>query len=53
MEQILVNFINNSATIQKGVFLLAAGVLFVFAVQFIFYLTIKLWMRQKKPENEI
>ena len=33
----------DASNIQKGVFLMAAGVGFVFAVQVVFYLIVKLW----------
>ena len=48
MEQALYNFINSATTIQKGLFLMVAGVSFVFAVQLVFYLTVKLWSGKKK-----
>jgi hypothetical protein len=40
-------FIRNATTVQKSLFLLVCGVLFVFAVQVVFYLTVKLWPRKK------
>jgi hypothetical protein len=48
MEQFLRTFIQNASTVEKGCFLLVCGVLFVFAVQVVFYLTVKLWPRGKK-----
>ena len=48
MDQALNDFVRNATTVEKGVFLLVAGVCFVFAVQFIFFLTVKIWMRRKK-----
>ncbi|MCL2128292.1 MAG: hypothetical protein FWH38_08555 [Treponema sp.] len=48
MESVFNNFINTASVFEKGVFLMAAGVLFVFAVQVVFYLTVKLWPRGKK-----
>lgn len=51
LEQLFNNFINNATVFQKGVFLMVTGVLFVFAVQLVFYLTVKFWPRGKKtPE---
>jgi hypothetical protein len=48
MENIFNDFINNATLVQKGVFLMVTGVLFVFAVQLVFYLTVKLWPRSKR-----
>jgi Na+-transporting methylmalonyl-CoA/oxaloacetate decarboxylase gamma subunit len=47
MEQMFNNFILNATTFQKGVFIMIAGVCFVFAVQVIFYLIVKLWPKHK------
>jgi hypothetical protein len=52
MEQALNNFIQTASTGQKGVFLMIVGVLFVFAVQTVFYLTVKLWLRSSKSKSE-
>jgi len=41
--QILNEFLINATNIQKGLFLMIAGIGFVFAVQVIFYLIVKLW----------
>jgi hypothetical protein len=49
MDLLLQRFIQNSTTLQKGVFLMVCGVLFVFAVQVVFYLIVKLWPRDKGP----
>ena len=51
MENLFVNFVNNATVFQKGVFLMAAGIIFVFAVQVVFYLTVKLW--QLRKENDV
>ena len=53
MNQALYDFVRNATLIEKGVFLMVAGVCFVFAVQTIFYLTVKIWMRtgQKKDNT--
>ena len=45
MEQLFMNFLGNASNVQKGFFLMCAGVGFVFSVQFIFYLVVKLWTR--------
>jgi hypothetical protein len=49
MDKFLQQFIQNSSTLQKGIFLLVCGVLFVFAVQVVFYLVVKLWPKGKPP----
>ncbi|MDL2229240.1 hypothetical protein LJC14_03210 [Treponema sp. OttesenSCG-928-L16] len=46
MNQVI-EMIRAGATIQKGLFLMLCGILFVFSVQLIFYLVIKLWPRHK------
>jgi hypothetical protein len=52
MDQIFQEFIQNSSTVAKAVFLMVSGVLFVFAVQVVFYLIAKLWPRDKpQPER--
>jgi Na+-transporting methylmalonyl-CoA/oxaloacetate decarboxylase gamma subunit len=51
MEQILFDFIYRATTIEKGIFLMIAGVSFVFIVQVVFYLTVKLWPRGKIKEE--
>jgi len=51
MDQALYDFVRNATTVQKGVFLMIAGVCFVFAVQFIFFLTVKIWMGRKKASE--
>jgi Na+-transporting methylmalonyl-CoA/oxaloacetate decarboxylase gamma subunit len=48
MDELLRNFIQNASVIQKAVFLMVAGILFVFIVQVVFYLIAKLWPRGKK-----
>ncbi|MCL2878914.1 MAG: hypothetical protein FWF29_01595 [Treponema sp.] len=48
MENIFNSFIQNASVLQKGVFLLVAGILFVFIVQVIFYIVIKIWPKPKK-----
>ena len=50
VEQTFYNFINSASVFEKGVFLMIAGVLFVFAVQLVFYLTVKLWPGRKNEE---
>jgi Na+-transporting methylmalonyl-CoA/oxaloacetate decarboxylase gamma subunit len=55
MDQFLQRFVQNSTTLQKGVFLLICGVLFVFVVQVVFYLIVKLWPRPRAeaPRDEV
>jgi len=48
MDQALYDFVRNATIVEKGIFLLVVGVCFVFAVQFIFFLTVKIWMGKKK-----
>jgi hypothetical protein len=38
----------SDSTIVKALFLMVCGILFVFAVQVVFYLTIKLWPKVKE-----
>jgi hypothetical protein len=47
MDQLLKNIIQNASTVEKGVFLMIFGILFVFVVQTIFYLAVKLWPGKK------
>ena len=47
MEQILNYFITTDNVIQKGVFIMVSGIVFVFAVQLVFYLTVKLWPKKR------
>jgi len=51
MDQAIMNFVANATTIQKGVFLMCAGIGFVFLVQVIFYLAVKIWPKGKKEES--
>jgi Na+-transporting methylmalonyl-CoA/oxaloacetate decarboxylase gamma subunit len=44
------NFIQTSTAVQKSVFLMVSGIAFVFSVQAIFYLVIKLWSKGKDAE---
>ncbi|MDR2629705.1 MAG: hypothetical protein LBC60_02160 [Spirochaetaceae bacterium] len=47
IDQMLRDFIQGSSVIGKAVFLMIAGILFVFTVQVVFYLIAKLWPRNK------
>ena len=47
MDQLLYDFVRNATIVQKGVFLMIAGVCFVFIVQFVFFLIVKIWMARK------
>jgi hypothetical protein len=49
MEAALRDFVQGASTVEKGLFLMVSGILFVFAVQVVFYLTVKLWPRGKGP----
>gem|GEM_PF-1688234 len=46
MEQFL-DIMKSAPPVQQGVFVLVGGVFFVFAVQVVFYLTVKIWMHQR------
>jgi hypothetical protein len=48
MDQMLKNFVETGTVFQKGVFLMISGLLFVFLVQLVFYLTVKIWVRYGK-----
>jgi len=50
MDQLLNDFVRNATLIQKGVFLMIAGISFVFIVQFVFFLIVKIWMSKKSAE---
>jgi len=52
MEQLFNQFVSNATVFQKGFFMMAAGVLFVFAVQMFFYLTVKIWISVKKRPKD-
>jgi len=51
MEHFLSNFIVNASVFQKGVFLMIAGIGFVFIVQLLFYLIVKLWPKGKEEKG--
>ncbi|MCL2763298.1 MAG: hypothetical protein FWD36_08870 [Treponema sp.] len=48
MEQFFNGFIQNASVFQKGVFLMIAGIGFVFTVQVLFYAIVRLWPKGKK-----
>jgi hypothetical protein len=48
----LLQTVKNGPILSKALFLLVSGVLFVFAVQVVFYLVIKLWPRNKQAEGD-
>jgi Na+-transporting methylmalonyl-CoA/oxaloacetate decarboxylase gamma subunit len=52
MEQAFNNFIRTATVIQKGVFLMIAGVTFVFVVQFVFFLIVKIWPKAGNKEEK-
>jgi hypothetical protein len=43
----LLQHIQSGPVLSKALFLMVSGILFVFMVQVVFYLTIKLWPRTK------
>ena len=50
MDQLLYDFVKNASTVEKGVFLLVAGVSFVFIVQFVFFMIVKAWPKKGSKE---
>ena len=50
MDQALYDFVRNATTVEKGVFLLVAGVSFVFIVQFVFFMIVKIWPKKASSE---
>jgi hypothetical protein len=48
MNQLIEAVRMGNSTIIKAVFLMISGILFVFAVQVVFYLVIKLWPNKDK-----
>ena len=46
MDELLYDFVRNATTVQKGVFLMIAGVSFVFIIQWVFYLIVKIWPKK-------
>ena len=51
MEQLLNEFIKNASIFEKGLFLMISGVVFVFLVQTIFYMTVKIWLGITKKKD--
>jgi hypothetical protein len=47
MDQLLAEFVKTASTMEKGVFLMIAGIVFVFIVQVVFYMVVKIWPRPK------
>jgi Na+-transporting methylmalonyl-CoA/oxaloacetate decarboxylase gamma subunit len=45
------NFIRSGTNFQKSIFLMVSGIVFVFLVQVIFYLFVKLWPKGKDEEQ--
>jgi len=52
MEQLFLNFLKSASTFEKGVFLMIAGVCFVFTVQVVFYAIVKIWPKPKDPGEQ-
>jgi hypothetical protein len=48
MNQTLLSFIEQASPVQKALFLMVCGVVSVFIVQLVFYITIKVWPKAKK-----
>jgi hypothetical protein len=51
MDQLITAIRQSDSTVGKAVFLMVCGILFVFAVQVVFYLTIKLWPKGKAKQS--
>lgn len=51
MDQALSEFIVSASVYQKGGFLMIAGVCFVFLVQTVFYMTVKIWLGLSKKKE--
>jgi Na+-transporting methylmalonyl-CoA/oxaloacetate decarboxylase gamma subunit len=51
MDAFIENITRNATTVQKGLFLLVAGVIFVFVVQTVFYLVVRLWPKGSKAKG--
>jgi len=51
MEQMLNNFIKTASTMEKGLFVMVVGLLFVFFVQVVFYVVIKIWPGKKQTSE--
>ena len=52
MDDFIYNFVKTATTMQKGVFLMIAGMCFVFAVQVIFYIVTKIWIKIAPKSKE-
>jgi hypothetical protein len=48
MDQLIDAIRQSPSTVGKAGFLMVCGILFVFAVQVVFYLTIKLWPSRQR-----
>ena len=47
----LINFLASADIFQKGLFLMIVGILFVFLVQTVFYMTVKIWLGLGKKKE--
>jgi Na+-transporting methylmalonyl-CoA/oxaloacetate decarboxylase gamma subunit len=47
MDQLIGEFVTNASTIEKGIFLMVTGIVFVFIVQVVFYMVVKIWPRPR------
>jgi hypothetical protein len=48
MNNLIQTIAASSSNYPKAIFLMAAGILFVFAVQVVFYLIIRLWPKAQR-----
>ena len=51
MDQAIYDFVKTATAIEKGVFLMIAGICFVFLIQVIFYAVVKIWPRVKNQDH--
>lgn len=47
----LIESVRSSGVVVQGLFLMVVGMSFVFAVQVIFYLMIRLWPKEKEKQE--
>jgi hypothetical protein len=51
MDNFIQSIASGSGNFSKALFLMIAGILFVFIVQIVFYAVIKLWPKAKPPKT--
>ena len=53
MNEFFGDFITHATTIQKGLFLMIVGMVFVFSVQIIFFAIIKIWLKMAGKKESL